>query len=138
MLIHAQGSIFYSFVSQYLYVNPKTYQQIATERLLVWQWALNFAVRDEHTLIFVCKFFSTPFYLLQQADSGLSFIPGDNTTGQSKLTFLSMRQSNKCDPPQLLAFATEELSLRVGQTLAGLLNATLVRICSEFFVLHDC
>ena len=28
--------------------------------------------------------------------------------------------------PQLLAFATDELSLRVGQTLAGLLNATLV------------
>lgn len=27
---------------------------------------------------------------------------------------------------QLLAFATDELSLRVGQTLAGLLNATLV------------
>lgn len=29
--------------------------------------------------------------------------------------------------PQLLAFATEELSLRVGETLAGLINATLVR-----------
>lgn len=29
---------------------------------------------------------------------------------------------------KLLAFATDELSLRVGQTLAGLLNATLVRI----------
>ncbi len=28
---------------------------------------------------------------------------------------------------QLLAFATDELSIRVGQTLAGLLNATLVR-----------
>ena len=27
---------------------------------------------------------------------------------------------------KLLAFATDELSLRVGQTLAGLLNATLV------------
>jgi Ca2+/H+ antiporter len=27
---------------------------------------------------------------------------------------------------QLLAFATDEISLRVGQTLAGLLNATLV------------
>jgi Ca2+:H+ antiporter len=26
---------------------------------------------------------------------------------------------------QLLGFATEELSMRVGQTLAGLLNATL-------------
>ncbi|KAH9972174.1 hypothetical protein BGW80DRAFT_1316937 [Lactifluus volemus] len=29
---------------------------------------------------------------------------------------------------KLLAFATEELSLRMGQTLAGLLNATLVRL----------
>jgi Ca2+:H+ antiporter len=28
---------------------------------------------------------------------------------------------------QMLAFATDELSCRVGQTLAGLLNATLVR-----------
>jgi Ca2+:H+ antiporter len=27
---------------------------------------------------------------------------------------------------KLLAFATDELSMRVGQTLAGLLNATLV------------
>ena len=29
--------------------------------------------------------------------------------------------------PQMLAFATDELSIRVGETLAGLLNATLVR-----------
>ena len=29
--------------------------------------------------------------------------------------------------PQLLAFATDELSIRVGETLAGLINATLVR-----------
>jgi hypothetical protein len=29
--------------------------------------------------------------------------------------------------PQLFAFATDELSIRVGETLAGLLNATLVR-----------
>ena len=28
---------------------------------------------------------------------------------------------------KMLAFATDELSCRVGQTLAGLLNATLVR-----------
>ena len=28
--------------------------------------------------------------------------------------------------PQLLAFATDELSIRLGETLAGLLNATLV------------
>jgi hypothetical protein len=31
---------------------------------------------------------------------------------------------------QLLAYATDELSIRVGQTLAGLLNATLVRASS--------
>lgn len=31
----------------------------------------------------------------------------------------------------MLAFATDELSLRVGQTLAGLLNATLV--CGYIF-----
>ena len=29
--------------------------------------------------------------------------------------------------PQLLAFVTDELSIRVGQTLAGLINVTLVR-----------
>lgn len=29
---------------------------------------------------------------------------------------------------QLLAFATDELSMRVGQTLAGLMNATLVSL----------
>ncbi|KIK93268.1 hypothetical protein PAXRUDRAFT_524599 [Paxillus rubicundulus Ve08.2h10] len=52
-------------------------------------WALNFAVPDQHTLIFVFTF--------------MAVIP----------------------LAQLLAFATDELSLRAGQTLAGLLNATL-------------
>ncbi|KAF8440547.1 Sodium/calcium exchanger protein-domain-containing protein [Boletus edulis BED1] len=52
-------------------------------------WALNFAMPNEHTLIFVFSF--------------LAIIP----------------------LAKLLAFATEELSLRVGQTLAGLMNATL-------------
>lgn len=33
---------------------------------------------------------------------------------------------------QLLAFATDELSLRVGQTLAGLINATLVSTIDIF------
>lgn len=33
---------------------------------------------------------------------------------------------------QLLGFATEELALRVGQTIGGLLNATLVRFNSGF------
>lgn len=33
---------------------------------------------------------------------------------------------------QLLGFATEELSLRVGQTLAGLMNATLVSVIGTF------
>ncbi|GAW10023.1 Calcium proton exchanger [Lentinula edodes] len=54
-------------------------------------WALNFAMKDQHTLVFVFSF--------------LSIIP----------------------LAKLLAFATDELSIRVGQTLAGLLNATLVR-----------
>ncbi|KAF8841772.1 calcium proton exchanger [Paxillus ammoniavirescens] len=54
-------------------------------------WALNFAIPNQHTLIFVFTF--------------LAIIP----------------------LAKLLAFATDELSLRVGQTLAGLLNATLVR-----------
>ncbi|KIJ12836.1 hypothetical protein PAXINDRAFT_82403, partial [Paxillus involutus ATCC 200175] len=54
-------------------------------------WALNFAVPDQHTLIFVFTF--------------LAIIP----------------------LAKLLAFATDELSLRAGQALAGLLNATLVR-----------
>jgi Ca2+:H+ antiporter len=52
-------------------------------------WAMNFALPDQHTLIFVFTF--------------LAIIP----------------------LAKLLAFATDELSLRVGQTLAGLLNATL-------------
>ncbi|KIJ12812.1 hypothetical protein PAXINDRAFT_14377 [Paxillus involutus ATCC 200175] len=52
-------------------------------------WALNFAIPDQYTLIFVFTF--------------LAIIP----------------------LAKLLAFATDELSLRVGQTLAGLLNATL-------------
>ncbi|KAG1819224.1 Sodium/calcium exchanger protein-domain-containing protein [Suillus subaureus] len=53
------------------------------------KWAMNFALPDQHTLIFVFAF--------------LAIIP----------------------LAKLLAFATDELSLRVGQTLAGLLNATL-------------
>lgn len=52
-------------------------------------WAVNFALPDQHTLIFV-------------------------------LTFLAIIPLAK-----LLAYATDELSIRVGQTLAGLLNATL-------------
>ncbi|KAH7884520.1 hypothetical protein F5I97DRAFT_1830969 [Phlebopus sp. FC_14] len=53
------------------------------------QWALNFAIPDQHTLIFIFAF--------------LAIIP----------------------LAKLLAFATDELSMRVGQTLAGLMNATL-------------
>ncbi|KAG2337806.1 calcium/proton exchanger [Suillus weaverae] len=53
-------------------------------------WAMNFALPNQHTLIFVFAF--------------LAIIP----------------------LAKLLAFATDELSLRVGQTLAGLLNATLI------------
>lgn len=34
---------------------------------------------------------------------------------------------------QLLSFATEELSKRVGQTLAGLINATLVSLLSVYY-----
>ncbi|KII89906.1 hypothetical protein PLICRDRAFT_570256 [Plicaturopsis crispa FD-325 SS-3] len=52
-------------------------------------WAMNFALPDQNTLIFVFSF--------------LAIIP----------------------LAKLLAFATDELSMRVGQTLAGLLNATL-------------
>ncbi|KAG2133662.1 Calcium/proton exchanger [Suillus bovinus] len=52
-------------------------------------WAVNFALPDQHSLIFV-------------------------------LTFLAIIPLAK-----LLAYATDELSIRVGQTLAGLLNATL-------------
>lgn len=52
-------------------------------------WAMNFALPDQHTLIFVFSF--------------LAIIP----------------------LAKLLAFATDELSMRVGQTLAGLMNATL-------------
>ncbi|KAG0699616.1 calcium proton exchanger [Suillus ampliporus] len=52
-------------------------------------WTINFALPDQHTLIFIFTF--------------LAIIP----------------------LAKLLAFATDELSMRVGQTLAGLLNATL-------------
>ncbi|KAG1733625.1 calcium proton exchanger [Suillus paluster] len=52
-------------------------------------WAINFALPDQYTLIFI-------------------------------LTFLAIIPLAK-----LLAYATDELSIRVGQTLAGLLNATL-------------
>ncbi|KAG1873021.1 calcium/proton exchanger [Suillus subalutaceus] len=61
-------------------------------------WAVNFALPDQHTLIFVFAF--------------LAIIP----------------------LAKLLAFATDELSLRVGQTLAGLLNATLVSGSVELIV----
>lgn len=37
--------------------------------------------------------------------------------------------------PQLLDFATDELSIRVGETLAELLNVTLVRISFHFVLL---
>ncbi|OAX33116.1 calcium/proton exchanger [Rhizopogon vinicolor AM-OR11-026] len=68
-------------------------------------WAINFALPDQHTLIFI-------------------------------FTFLAIMPLAK-----LLAFATDELSLRVGQTLAGLLNATLgnaVELIVSIIALSKC
>ncbi|KAG0697388.1 calcium proton exchanger [Suillus ampliporus] len=50
----------------------------------------------------------------------INFAPPDQDTLIFILTFLAIIPLAK-----LLAFATEELSIRVGQTMAGLLNATL-------------
>lgn len=78
---------------------PNTWRSIRAIILSSWfnvllvfipiSWAINFALPDQHSLIFVLTFFA--------------IIP----------------------LAKLLAFATDELSIRVGQTLAGLLNATL-------------
>ncbi|KAG1887275.1 calcium proton exchanger, partial [Suillus subluteus] len=78
---------------------PNTWRSIRAIILSSWfnvllvfipiSWAINFALPNQHSLIFV-------------------------------LTFLAIIPLAK-----LLAFATDELSIRVGQTLAGLLNATL-------------
>ncbi|KAG2060832.1 Calcium/proton exchanger [Suillus hirtellus] len=78
---------------------PNTWRSIQAIILSSWfnillvfipiSWAINFALPDQQSLIFV-------------------------------LTFLAIIPLAK-----LLAFATDELSIRVGQTLAGLLNATL-------------
>lgn len=79
--------------------SPNTWRSIRAIILSSWfnvllvfipiSWALNFALPNQHTLIFVVSF--------------LAIIP----------------------LAKLLAYATDELSIRVGQTLAGLLNATL-------------
>jgi Ca2+:H+ antiporter len=78
---------------------PNTWRSICAIILSSWfnvllvfipiSWAINFALPNQHSLIFVLTFFA--------------IIP----------------------LAKLLAFATDELSIRVGQTLAGLLNATL-------------
>jgi hypothetical protein len=43
------------------------------------------------------------------------------------VAFISTLTNRVLLAPQLFAYATDELSIRVGETLAGLLNATLVR-----------
>lgn len=60
-----------------------------------------------------------------------SFVPCNYSLGKGlHVVWAGMKaiSSNSWLVVQLLGYATEELSLRVGQTLAGLLNATLVRI----------
>ncbi|KAI9457564.1 calcium proton exchanger [Boletus coccyginus] len=69
-------------------------------------WALNFALPDQHTLIFVCAW-----------SASVCASPSPLTSPVSFLAIVPLAK--------LLAFATDELSLRVGQTLAGLMNATL-------------
>jgi Ca2+:H+ antiporter len=53
-----------------------------------------------------------------------SLLFGHHSFGKSKpntISFFTLTYGS-----QLLGFATEELSIRVGQTIGGLLNATLV------------
>ncbi|KAH0825896.1 hypothetical protein J3R83DRAFT_7708, partial [Lanmaoa asiatica] len=69
-------------------------------------WALNFALPNEYTLIFIFSFLA----IIPLAKVGRSL-------SNYSMVFLNH---------QLLAFATDELSLRVGQILAGFINATLV------------
>lgn len=71
-------------------------------------WAIRFVKPDDDTLIFVFCF--------------LAIIP----LAQVRcLSHFQTRTGRSSSDLQLLGFATEELSMRVGQTLAGLLNATL-------------
>jgi Ca2+:H+ antiporter len=71
-------------------------------------WALHYAKPDDDVMIFVCEC-SCQFSHSCTCCSHLSTV--------SFIAIIPLAQ--------LLGFATEELSMRVGQTLAGLLNATL-------------
>ena len=62
------------------------------------------------------------FIYLQPIVSFFAIIP------LAKVSFCSIQSVDLTNVTQLLAFATDELSIRVGQTLAGLLNATLVSV----------
>ena len=56
-----------------------------------------------------------------------SFFPRHHSFGQGTSYWYLVGLRALMKARQLLAFATDELSMRVGQTLAGLMNATLVR-----------
>lgn len=60
----------------------------------------------------------------QSIGSFLAIIPLDKVC--SILSFAGRREL--LTKVQLLAFATDDLSLRLGQTMTGLLNVTLVRL----------
>jgi Ca2+:H+ antiporter len=72
-------------------------------------WALHYAKPDEDVMIFVCKSCGRGSSVILYADRDFSLV-----------SFLAL-----VPLAQLLGFATEEISMRVGQTLAGLLNATM-------------
>lgn len=78
---------------------------------------------DQHTLIFVCAWSASVCASPSPLTSPVSFLA---IVPLAKVGFWLKDQNIVLMNHQLLAFATDELSLRVGQTLAGLMNATLV------------
>ena len=99
------------------------------------QWALHFVwqkdtTNTQDTVIFVCRSYPHYHYIAlhstgNQSPSCPSF-PWQRCVLRPHQHQFQTKPAHDARLIQLLAFATDELSLRVGQTLAGLLNATLV------------
>ena len=108
---------------------PHQRELIDALRVLRSQWALHFAKPHEYTLVFVCARPRTTSYVIGGTHLYYSLLPIHHTACESGYTLYPtpVPYRSPCSPSQLLAFATDELSIRVGETLAGLLNATLVR-----------
>lgn len=94
------------------------------------KWALHFSKPHEYTLIFACELHVSSCGIVPGAQLSNSLIPCHHAPRKGSYTLgptLSAIINRVLLTPQLLALATDELSIRVGETLAGLLNATLVR-----------